>query len=130
MNMLAIFEFMITFSKVQYYNRIVKILELIIFVRSLKLLTLLYEIKVMRIIIETIRNMLVPLLYLMGVLLIIYYIFAMIGIAFFGGQIRKNLPTLLNDQEIPDDYHLLNFNDLLSSIVTLFTLMVVNEWMI
>ena len=33
-----------------YYNRIVKLFELIVFIRMLKLLSLLYEVKVMRII--------------------------------------------------------------------------------
>jgi two pore calcium channel protein 1 len=74
--------------------------------------------------------MMMPLLYLMGVLFIIYYIFAMFGMLFFGGKIQRGLPALINDQSIPDNYHLDNFNDLLSSFVTLFTLMVVNNWMI
>ena len=59
--------------------------ELVIFVRSLKLLTLLYEIKVMRIIIETMRNMMMPLIYLMSVLYVIYYTFALLGMFMFGG---------------------------------------------
>ena len=107
-----------------------KLFELIIFVRALKLLTLLYEIKVMRIIIETMRNMMLPLMYLMGVLIIIYYIFALVGMLLFGGKIRKNLPVIQIDQSVPINYHLDNFNDFISSIVTLFTLMVVNNWMV
>jgi len=31
---------------------------------------------------------------------------------------------------VPATYHLDNFNDLMSSMVTLFTLMVVNNWMV
>lgn len=85
MNLIAVVRFILNFKVIQEYNSIVKLFELIIFVRSLKLLTLLYEIKVMRIIIETMRNMMLPLLYLMGVLLVIYYIFAMFGMLFFGG---------------------------------------------
>ena len=98
--------------------------------RMLKLLTLLYEIKVMRIIIETIRNLVKPLMNLMGVLFTIYYVFALIGMAMFGGKVQKNSPIIANDPGIPDSYHLDNFNDLLSSLVTLFTLMVVNNWMV
>ena len=56
-----------------------KIFEMVIFVRMLKLLTLLYEIKTLRIIIETMRNLLKPLLYLCGTLLTIYYLFAQLG---------------------------------------------------
>ena len=58
---------------------------MIIFTRPLKSITLFYEIKNLRIIIVTIRNMVEPLLGVMGVLSIIYYGFALIGIAFFGG---------------------------------------------
>ena len=55
--------------------------------RMLKLLTLLYEIRVMRIIIETMRNLIKPLLYLCGVLVTIYYVFALLGILMFGGRV-------------------------------------------
>jgi len=76
------------------YNSIVKLFELVIFIRTLKLLTLLYEIKVMRIIIETMRNMMMPLVYLMSVLYVIYYMFAILGMLLFGGKIRRDLPVI------------------------------------
>ena len=112
------------------YNSIVKWLELVIFIRMLKLLTLLYEIKTTRIIIETIRNLIKPLMYLFGVIGFIFYTFALIGMFFFGGYIKKNDARIQNDSGIPDDYHLMNFNDLVSSFVTLFALMIVNNWMV
>lgn len=40
----------------------IKLFELIIFIRFSKLLTMLYEIHTMRLIIETMRNMIAPLL--------------------------------------------------------------------
>jgi len=126
----AVIKFLNNLSDTQEYNTIVKLFELIIFVRALKLLTLLYEIKVMRIIIETMRNMMLPLLYLCSVLMLIFYVFAMVGMLIFGGKILKGMDVLVNDVSIPDNYHLDNFNDFLSSIVTLFTLMVVNNWMV
>jgi hypothetical protein len=70
-------------------NIIVKIFEMVIFIRMLKLLTLLYEINTLRIIIETIRNLLKPLLYLMGTLMTIYYLFAQLGMQLFGGKVYK-----------------------------------------
>ena len=69
------------------YSTIIKCLELVIFFRMLKLLTLLYEIKTLRIIIETMRNLLKPLVYLAGVLGFIFYIFAMVGMFLFGGRV-------------------------------------------
>lgn len=62
-------------------------LELVIFVRMLKFLTLLYEITVMRIVIDTIKNLIAPLSYLTGVLLTIFYIFSLTGMLLFGGKI-------------------------------------------
>ena len=98
------------------YNIIVKLLELAIFMRMLKLLTLLYEIKTMRIIIETMRNLVKPLLNLMGVLLTIYYFFALLGMLMFGGMVQKNMKVIANDPSIPDSSHLDNVNDLFSDL--------------
>jgi cytochrome bd-type quinol oxidase subunit 2 len=91
---------------------------------------LFYEIKVTRIIVETIRNLMKPLLNLTGVLFTIYYVFALIGMLFFGGKIKKNAKFITEDSGIPDTYHLMNFNDMCSSYMTLFALMVVNNWMV
>lgn len=96
----------------------------------LKLLTLLYEIKVMRIIIETIRNLIKPLMHLYGVLFSLFYTFALIGMLLFGGKISKNNSKLAQDSSVPHNYHLMNFNDIISSMVTLFCLMIVNNWMV
>ena len=96
----------------------------------LKLLPLLFEIKTTRIIFETISNLLKPFAYLFGVIIVIYYAFAMIGMYLFGGKITKNNPKVINDNNIPDYYDLMNFNDLISSFVTLFALMIVNNWMV
>ena len=62
-----------------------KIYQLIIFIRVLKMVTLLYELKTMRIIIETIRNLVKPLAQIAGVLFCIFYLFAQVGMVFFGG---------------------------------------------
>ena len=72
------------------YNTITKTLELAIFIRILKFQTLLYEVKQMRVIIETLRNLIKPLIYLGGVLITIFYLFALFGMAVFGGKIVKD----------------------------------------
>jgi len=112
------------------YNEIVKIFEMVIFIRMTKLLTLLYEVTVMRIIIETMRNLMGPLNNLIAVMLTIFYIFGQIGMFFFGGKIRTNSPPIIHDASIPDNYYLVNFNDVPSTFVTLFILIVVNNWMV
>jgi len=48
----------------------------------------------------------------------------------FGGKIRSDTPEIRNDDSTPDLYALNNFNDMISSYITLFELMVVNNWFI
>ena len=47
----------------------------------------------------------------------------------FGGRIYPEQPAIKYSSEIPSYYYLLNFNDVFSSYITLFALMVVNNWM-
>ena len=112
----------------QHYNYTVKIFEVIVFIRMLKLLTLLYEVEVMRIIFETLKNLLGPLNNLVIVMMTIFYVFAQCGMLMFGGKIRSDSPEIVHDSSIPDNYYLMNFNDLCSAYVTLFVLIVVNNW--
>ena len=72
--------------------RSVRVFELIIFIRLLKFVTLMYELKTTRIFIETLRNLVLPIINLVTVLFIVYYLFALTGMAMFGGLIRSNLP--------------------------------------
>lgn len=101
LNLIGVWRFYVNFNQIRSYNSVVKMFELVIFVRELKLLTYLYEIKTMRIIIETMRNMMMPLLYLMSVLYVIYYTFALLGMFMFGGKIRRNVPVISIDLSVP-----------------------------
>ena len=112
------------------YNEILRLLELIIFLRIIKLLSLMMEIEQLKIVMETAKNLAAPLISLAGILITIIYLFALMGILFFGGIVTKDNPKITFDDTIPDSYHLMNFNDLLSSFVTLFCLMCVNNWMV
>jgi len=82
----------------------------------------------MRQIIETLRNLIAPLSMLITIVLIIMYEFAVIGMYLFGGDVQTNSVAILQDSSIPLDYEYVNFNDLVSSFVTLFVLMIVNNW--
>lgn len=84
----------------------------------------------MKIIVETIVNLIAPLSNLYGILFTIYYVFAILGIEFFGGHITKDVIAEKNILGVPNDYNLVNFNDLTSSFVTLWALMIVNNWMV
>ena len=93
------------------------------------MLLFVYEIKEMQIILDTMKSLVRPIFQLMSVLVLIFYFFAQIGIFMFGGRVRKDLAEVFDPSSgIPASYYLNNFNDLLSSYVTLFSLMVVNNW--
>lgn len=63
-------------------------------------------------------------------MLTIFYVFATIGSFLFGGKLQNRSPEILHDDSIPDIYVINNFNDFATSFVTLFSLMVVNNWMV
>ena len=65
-----------------------KTLEVIVFIRMIKLLTLMYEVTSMRVIFETIKNLGGPLINLIVVMVSMFYYFGQIGIMLFGGTIR------------------------------------------
>ena len=128
LNAPAMIEYFKANDDFEQYNYTVKIFEVIVFIRMLKLLTLLYEIEVMRVIFETLKNLLGPLNNLIVVMMTIFYVFAQLGMIIFGGKIKNNSTEIVADSSIPDNYYLINFNDLMSSYVTLFILIVVNNW--
>mmetsp|Transcript_109276 Transcript_109276/g.151220 ORF Transcript_109276/g.151220 Transcript_109276/m.151220 type:complete len:134 (+) Transcript_109276:2036-2437(+) len=59
----------------------------------------------------------------------IFFFYAIVGQASFGGLVTTESAQLY-DPKIPDLYYLMNFNDFMSSLVTLFHIMVVNNWFI
>lgn len=124
------FEYLPNITEYDKYNDYSILFETIIFIRFLKLLTLLQEIKTTRIIFDTLKNLIGPLMSIINMLGMLFYIFAVIGMFLFGGKIQKGMSIFTEDSSIPVNYHLLNFNDFFSAIVTLFTLMVVNNWMV
>ena len=62
-------------------------------------------------------------------LFVIFYFFGQIGIYFFGGKNVKGDITVANDPGVPQFYNLMNFNDFVSAYITLFALMIVNNWL-
>ena len=76
LNISASIIFFINSENLLQYNYSVKLLEVIVFIRLIKLLTLLYEVKTMRVIFETLRNLFGPLTKLIIVMLSIFYVFA------------------------------------------------------
>lgn len=72
-----------------------------------------------------------PTYYRMGMLLLLlFYIFDTIGVQVFGGLIYKGNPALKDSGFASADYWPFNFNDFNSGMVTMFLLMVVNNWFV
>ena len=69
-----------------FFN-LVKFLECIIIVRILRLSVYLQEIKVLRIILETLRSLLNPFWSVLTVLFTVFYVYTMLGMLLFGGKI-------------------------------------------
>ena len=70
-------------------------------------------------------------------LVTMFYIYAALGVGMFGGMVYTTNPLLMSNSTEPDgklfgdsNYYPNNFNDFMSAIVTLFELMIVNNWFI
>uniref|UniRef100_A0A6B2L028 EF-hand domain-containing protein n=1 Tax=Arcella intermedia TaxID=1963864 RepID=A0A6B2L028_9EUKA len=79
---------------------------------------------------STFQSLLPQLLNLVYVVFMIDYLFCLIGIALYGGEMNMNNHKLNGTLFLASEYTVLNFNDLFSGYVTLFTLRVVNNWYI
>jgi hypothetical protein len=126
MNVLLLIKFKI-FESYGLENRL---LELIILFRALRILKMLKEVDQWRIILQTIDALLSPFYTLVLVEFLIFYLFAIVGDRLFGGKVSINSKEILQDESIPNGYIFMNFNDTLSSFITLFALMVVNNWFV
>lgn len=94
------------------------------------MLSLLKEIRQFKIIIDTINALLAPFYILLLVIFMLFLMFATIGDKLFGGLANLSTFEIFRDQSVPDIYVVLNFNDLASSFITLFSWMVVSNWYI
>lgn len=60
----------------------------------------------------------------------IFYIYAIIGMAIWSGEVTFNKEEIKGNDSTPDNWALNNFNDMANSFLVLFELIVVNNWMI
>lgn len=110
--------------------QMIKILEVVAIVRNLRLAIYLQEIQTFKLIIEAIKCLLSPFWSILTVLFSIFYMFALLGMYLWGGLVSLDEEAITNNDSTPDNWALNNFNDFTTSFVTLFELMVVNNWMI
>ena len=96
-------------------------------VRNLRISYLLSEVKAFKVIMDMIMKMTIPIMYMLACLYIVYYVFAIVGMFGLSGEIK--VPRFHGEDGIPNNlYYLVNFNDLGSSMVTLYAFMIINNW--
>jgi len=87
MAFVATFAFGFYYNELELYIPIKKMFEFIIFIRMTKMLNLLKEHSQMRLVMETIGNIVGPIRNLLCLTLLIMYEFALLGMYLFGGII-------------------------------------------
>ena len=122
--------FFIYFLATDRFDVITKALEITIILRMMRLLVLFKEVKQWQIIIKTIRALLSPFYTLLLVTYMLFLIYSIIGDRWFGGLSNFKEESIFRDDSFPNNYIQVNFNDLANSFMTLFILMVVNNWFV
>ncbi|KAM6202375.1 two pore channel protein 2-like [Rhynchocyon petersi] len=120
-----------------------QILDIVLVLRILRLLRIIVSIQRFRVIVTTLINIGPTMLMFGGLVLVVYYVFAIIGMEVFHGKIRffdPNFttpdalvcgnPALKDTAFAHDRYCKNNFNDLASSFIVLMELTVVNHFVL
>lgn len=125
-------------------------LEFLMILRVLRLVKVIGLTERFRVVVHTIWNIKTAVSMYGTILVILYYMFAVVGMEIFAGKIyegnrtltgstfeegspfyidiHSSNPMLEGSEFAADGYYANNFNDPLSAFVTLFELMVVNQW--
>ncbi|XP_010636470.1 two pore calcium channel protein 1 isoform X1 [Fukomys damarensis] len=118
-----------------------QILDIVLILRILRLLRVIITIERFRVIVTTLINIGPTMLTFGGLVFVVYYTFAVIGMEIFYGKVQffdPNFtspdalvcgnPALKGSAFARDRYCKNNFNDLASSFIVLMELTVVNQW--
>ncbi|XP_063403420.1 two pore channel protein 2-like isoform X1 [Mytilus trossulus] len=112
---------------------VVRIINILIMARILRIIP---QIKSMSIVVNTLVDLIKNMKAFAGILIVIYYSFAIMGIEIFNGSIKYNPPNATvtrgllykcgSYQQL--EYWANNFDDFAAAIVVLWDIMVVNNW--
>ena len=108
----------------------VRLVKVFVVARGLRLLRLLELSSDARLVADSVTNMLPVLFEPMRFALCFVYLAAAVGCALFHGSIRHDAPQLQGTDYARLGYYNLNFNDMPSAAVLVFTIMVANNWLI
>uniref|UniRef100_A0A673SUB2 Ion transport domain-containing protein n=1 Tax=Suricata suricatta TaxID=37032 RepID=A0A673SUB2_SURSU len=127
------------FGRKQFWN-CQQILDIVLILRILRLLRIIVSIQRFRVIVTTLINIGPTILTFGGLVLVVYYVFAIIGMEAFRGKVRFSDPNFTSPDALVcgnpalkdsafarDRYCKNNFNDLASSFIVLMELTVVNQ---
>jgi hypothetical protein len=105
-------------------------LQTLVLLRLLRLLRVIEAFSRWEVIIDTGASLIPAMVSYASIQLCIFYSFAMLGMAFFAGVIKRDDPKLQASDYGQAEYYDFNFNTLANSFGTLFCLMVVNNWQV
>ena len=108
-------------------ERAISLCCIVFLLRTLRLLHLLTEIRHFKMIIGTFMKFNMSFFTMILTLYTVFFIFTEIGMILFAGKITTNSAQTRNFST-PPLWYLMNFNDHASSFITLFHVMVVNNW--
>lgn len=109
------------------------LIKIVLMIRLARLLRLLVHVPEFQVIGESFFNMWAAAVKLIKLLFCVCYTFALIGMALYGGKINTDPNRPEYDKLVKSDYYAslyttLNFNDMWSAFVLLFSILVVNNW--
>lgn len=104
--------------------------KIIVLVRILRLLRVLGKIPRYALILGTAAQ-LIPVLASYGlVLIVVYYVFAIVGMEAWAGEIYRDNPALVGTPYAESNYFANNFNSFYEAMILLFELTIVNNWQV
>lgn len=107
----------------------IKFLNLLCILKSFRFLGLFSHNRAYLVLFKVIKNLLPFLFELLVVVYLIFYSFTALGVYIWGGLITYNTP-LESVEYYPANYQFLNFNDFASGYLTLFSVLIINNWIV
>ena len=108
------------------------IFEVVILFRNLRITSFLEELEQWKFFVKAIKVMQGPFFNLIFTLYSLYMFYTLVGMELFGGKINsasfERIFEANDDSDIGEDYIWLNFNDYSSGLLTLFSMMLFNNW--
>jgi hypothetical protein len=113
----------------------IKYISLAMLLRILRLIPIIFEFEGYKVIGDTLLEVIPKCKRLLIVLFVVLYTFSVVGLVLFGGVINLSQSSIYYKRLIAsdetfftEDWEVNNFNDMLSSYVLLFELLVINNW--